>query len=104
MEAQLPCSKVVLCHGCTDIVRGQQSGNAGRKSESGGENSVVPLRLYFFGLDSWSLSINLASKMASSAQERFDLINDNLAEILNPELIQSILDEGKNPRIYWGTF
>lgn len=42
--------------------------------------------------------------MASSAQERFDLINDNLAEILNPELIQSILDEGKNPRIYWGTF
>lgn len=40
--------------------------------------------------------------MAASAQDRFSLINDNLAEILNPEIIQSILDEGKNPRIYWG--
>ncbi|KAJ6145049.1 hypothetical protein N7470_008944 [Penicillium chermesinum] len=39
----------------------------------------------------------------ASAKERFDLINDNLAEILNPELIESILAEGKNPRIYWGT-
>jgi tyrosyl-tRNA synthetase len=41
--------------------------------------------------------------MESSAQARFDLIRENLAEILNPELIESILAEGRNPRVYWGT-
>jgi tyrosyl-tRNA synthetase len=40
--------------------------------------------------------------MESSAQARFDLIRENLAEILNPELIESILAEGRNPRVYWG--
>lgn len=40
--------------------------------------------------------------MALSAEERFDLIRDNLGEILNPELIESILAEGRNPRVYWG--
>jgi tyrosyl-tRNA synthetase len=40
--------------------------------------------------------------MDPEAKARFDLISDNLAEILNPELIESILIEGKNPRIYWG--
>lgn len=37
------------------------------------------------------------------AKARFDLISDNLAEILNPELIEGILAEGRNPRVYWGT-
>lgn len=41
-------------------------------------------------------------KMDSAAKSRFDLINDNLGEILNPELIESILAEGRNPRVYWG--
>jgi tyrosyl-tRNA synthetase len=40
--------------------------------------------------------------MAESAKARFDLISDNLGEILNPELIESILAEGRNPRVYWG--
>jgi tyrosyl-tRNA synthetase len=40
--------------------------------------------------------------MALSAEQRFDLIRENLGEILNPELIESILKEGRNPRVYWG--
>lgn len=31
--------------------------------------------------------------MASSSKERFELITTQLAEVLNPELIQKILDE-----------
>ena len=38
-----------------------------------------------------------------NASDRFALINENLAEVLNPELIESILAEGRNPKIYWGT-
>ncbi|EEA19658.1 Tyrosine--tRNA ligase cytoplasmic [Talaromyces marneffei ATCC 18224] len=41
--------------------------------------------------------------MAASAKERFALINENLQEVLNPELIESILEKGGTPRIYWGT-
>ncbi|KAF1816353.1 tyrosyl-tRNA synthetase [Eremomyces bilateralis CBS 781.70] len=37
------------------------------------------------------------------AAERFDLIKENLAEILNPEIIENILAEGRDPKIYWGT-
>jgi tyrosyl-tRNA synthetase len=40
--------------------------------------------------------------MDSAAKARFDLINENLAEALNPEIIEAILAEGRNPRIYWG--
>jgi len=36
-------------------------------------------------------------------QEKLALINENLAEVLNPELIERPLSEGRNPRIYWGT-
>jgi hypothetical protein len=39
--------------------------------------------------------------MDADAQKRFDLITSNLAEVLNPEIIQGILAEGKNPRVYW---
>ncbi|KAH7013368.1 tyrosyl-tRNA synthetase [Ilyonectria destructans] len=35
--------------------------------------------------------------------ERLALIRENLAEILNPEIIEKILNEGGNPKIYWGT-
>ena len=40
--------------------------------------------------------------MAATSKERFALINENLQEILNPELIESILEKGDSPRIYWG--
>lgn len=38
----------------------------------------------------------------TKAQERFALIQENLAEIMNPEIIEKILAEGRNPKIYWG--
>jgi tyrosyl-tRNA synthetase len=41
--------------------------------------------------------------MDSAAQARFDLITSNLAEVLNPEIIENILKEGRSPRVYWGT-
>jgi hypothetical protein len=43
--------------------------------------------------------------MASmEAREKLALINENLAEVLNPELIESVLAEGRNLRVYWGSF
>ncbi|KAL4875538.1 hypothetical protein BJY04DRAFT_161334 [Aspergillus karnatakaensis] len=39
----------------------------------------------------------------AAAQARFDLISNQLAEVLNPEIIEGILAEGRNPRVYWGT-
>jgi hypothetical protein len=47
----------------------------------------------------------LPSRLKSSsmdANEKFALISENLAEVLNPEVIESILAEGRNVRIYWG--
>lgn len=38
----------------------------------------------------------------ATAQERFALIQENLAEVMNPEIIEKILAEGRNPKIYWG--
>ncbi|KAM0435086.1 hypothetical protein ACHAPT_003175 [Fusarium lateritium] len=38
-----------------------------------------------------------------STEERLGLIRENLAEVLNPEIIESIMAEGRNPKIYWGT-
>ncbi|KAI5467655.1 tyrosyl-tRNA synthetase, class Ib [Mariannaea sp. PMI_226] len=37
------------------------------------------------------------------ASERLALISENLAEVLNPEIIEKILKEGGHPKIYWGT-
>ncbi|KAH6900560.1 hypothetical protein B0T10DRAFT_471042 [Thelonectria olida] len=37
------------------------------------------------------------------ASERLALIRENLAEVLNPEIIEKILNEGGHPKIYWGT-
>lgn len=39
---------------------------------------------------------------ALPAGERIALIKENLAEFLNPEIIEAIINEGRNPRIYWG--
>jgi tyrosyl-tRNA synthetase len=36
------------------------------------------------------------------AKSRFALIKENLAEVLNPEIIENILAEGRHPKIYWG--
>ncbi|KAM7196217.1 hypothetical protein V8F33_006329 [Rhypophila sp. PSN 637] len=37
------------------------------------------------------------------AKQRLALISENLAEFLNPEIIENILAEGRDPKIYWGT-
>lgn len=42
--------------------------------------------------------------MALSNEEKLNLIKENLAEVLNPEIIEDILAEGRNPKIYWGRF
>jgi hypothetical protein len=44
----------------------------------------------------------MASKM--EMHEKLALINENLAEVLNPELIERVLTEGRNLRVYWGKF
>ncbi|KAH8430184.1 Tyrosine--tRNA ligase cytoplasmic [Aspergillus melleus] len=35
--------------------------------------------------------------------ERLALIQENLAEVLNFEVVEKIIAEGNNPKIYWGT-
>ena len=35
--------------------------------------------------------------------EKLELIKENLAEVLNPEILESVFAEGRNPKIYWGT-
>lgn len=40
-----------------------------------------------------------AKKLEAKAQARFDLINENLDELMNPEIVEAILAEGRNPRI-----
>jgi tyrosyl-tRNA synthetase len=39
---------------------------------------------------------------AADASEKLALISENLVEILNPEIIEKILAEGRHPKIYWG--
>ncbi len=41
---------------------------------------------------------------ASDSAARFALIQENLAEVLNDEIIKKILDEGQHPKIYWGAW
>jgi hypothetical protein len=43
-------------------------------------------------------------EMDSAAKARYDIIAENLAEVINPELIEQVLAEGRNPRVYWGNF
>ncbi|KAL2149120.1 hypothetical protein VTH82DRAFT_8468 [Thermothelomyces myriococcoides] len=40
---------------------------------------------------------------AADSEKRLSLIKENLAEVLNEEIIKKILDEGRHPKIYWGT-
>ncbi|KAL2162448.1 hypothetical protein VTH06DRAFT_7361 [Thermothelomyces fergusii] len=40
---------------------------------------------------------------AADSEKRLALIKENLAEVLNEEIIKKILDEGRHPKIYWGT-
>lgn len=44
----------------------------------------------------------MATTAPQTKEERLALINENLAEVLNQEIIEKILDEGRNPKIYWG--
>jgi tyrosyl-tRNA synthetase len=34
--------------------------------------------------------------------EKLALITKNLAEALNPEIIEAVLNEGRNLKVYWG--
>jgi tyrosyl-tRNA synthetase len=34
--------------------------------------------------------------------ERVELIKENLAEVLDFKIIEDVLAEGRNPKIYWG--
>ncbi|KAJ3491730.1 hypothetical protein NLG97_g5547 [Lecanicillium saksenae] len=45
----------------------------------------------------------MATTNPQTKEERLALIRENLAEVLNAEIIEKILDEGRNPKIYWGT-
>jgi hypothetical protein len=40
--------------------------------------------------------------MATSSEARFELITRNLQEVLGADIIKSILEEGRNPKCYWG--
>ncbi len=42
-------------------------------------------------------------RVPETKQEKLDLIYENLAEVINPEIIEGILDEGRNVKVYWGT-
>ncbi|KAK0727783.1 hypothetical protein B0T26DRAFT_748085 [Lasiosphaeria miniovina] len=42
-------------------------------------------------------------KAPLSKDEQLALIRVNLAEFMNPEIIEKVIDEGRHPRIYWGT-
>jgi len=48
------------------------------------------------------LALTGETKPQLSKEERLALINVNLAEVLNPEIIEKVLNEGRDPRIYWG--
>lgn len=37
-------------------------------------------------------------------EERLALIKENLAEFLDFDIIEKIVNEGKDPKVYWGTY
>ncbi|KAG8740411.1 hypothetical protein FRC10_004362 [Ceratobasidium sp. 414] len=41
--------------------------------------------------------------MTASSEARFEIITRNLQEVLGGDIIKAILDEGRNPKCYWGT-
>jgi hypothetical protein len=48
------------------------------------------------------LALTSGSKPTLTKEERLALININLAEVLNPEIIENVINEGRDPKIYWG--
>jgi len=48
------------------------------------------------------LALTSESKPKLTKEERLALINVNLAEVLNPEIIENVINEGRDPKIYWG--
>lgn len=38
-----------------------------------------------------------------AAEERIALIKENLAETLDFDMIEKIINDGKDPKVYWGT-
>ena len=44
----------------------------------------------------------MTSLTPMSGEERLALIKENLAEFLNPEIIEDIIKEGGSPKVYWG--
>ncbi|KAJ4418400.1 Tyrosine--tRNA ligase cytoplasmic [Gnomoniopsis sp. IMI 355080] len=38
-----------------------------------------------------------------AAEERIALIKENLAEVLDFDIVEKIINEGKDPKVYWGT-
>lgn len=42
--------------------------------------------------------------MALSKESKLELIRENLAEVLNPEIINEVLNKDETLRIYWGIF
>lgn len=39
-----------------------------------------------------------------AADERIALIKENLAEVLDFDIIEKIIRDGKDPKVYWGTY
>lgn len=37
-------------------------------------------------------------------EERIALIKENLAETLDFDIIEKIINEGRDPKVYWGTY
>lgn len=38
----------------------------------------------------------------ATKEQKLELIRENLAEVLNPEIIDEVLEKGETLRIYWG--
>lgn len=38
----------------------------------------------------------------ATKEGKLELLRENLAEVLNPEIIDEVLDKGETLRIYWG--
>ena len=39
-----------------------------------------------------------------SKESKLELIRENLAEVLNPEIVDEVLNEDETLRIYWGVY
>jgi tyrosyl-tRNA synthetase len=45
----------------------------------------------------------MASALSPEAEAAYNAITHNLNEVLNGEIIQEVLAQGRSPKIYWGT-